>query len=58
MVGLSHCVCGQPHRLNLLYGIRTLNVKFSSHTKMEIKKNLLWDEQEMLCINTGITLTF
>lgn len=60
MAWRSHCACGQPHSLNLLYGIGTLTVKFFSHakTEQETPKRLLWNELEMLCINTGRTLTF
>lgn len=31
------------HNLHLLYGIRTLPVKLSLHTKPEMQKNLLCD---------------
>lgn len=60
MAWRSRCACGQPHSLDLLYGIGTLTVKFFSRAKtgQEMPNNLLWDELEMLCINTGRTLTF
>lgn len=60
MAWRSHCACGQPRSLDLLYGIGTLTIKFSSHAKTEPEtlKNLLWNKLEMLCINTGRTLTF